>query len=206
MTVRVLPRPLTQKLYPRPIPNSYWATPTLLACEYPWSPTSKRPKLDALLLAGVRTFIDLTESGELLKYAPDHLQTRASNIGLAASEVQDIEYHRFPIPDRTVPKSMELIGRIMDVLRDCQLRGRLAVVHCRGGIGRTGTVVGCWLVDSGVACNGEEALRIIAEEWKTVEKCRRFPQSPETGPQFEFVRNFKKLPHKCADGAVMATW
>lgn len=62
------------------------------------------------------------------------------------------------------------------------------------------------MVDSGVARNGEEALRIIAEEWRTVEKCKRFPQSPETGPQFEFVRNFKKLPVKCADGAVVAAW
>jgi protein tyrosine phosphatase len=42
-------------------PNSYWATPLLLACEYPWTPqNAQRPKLDPLLCAGVRTFIDLT--------------------------------------------------------------------------------------------------------------------------------------------------
>lgn len=45
-------------------------------------------------------------------------------------------------------------------------------------------------MECGVAKDGDEALKMIAEEWKTVEKCRRFPCSPETGPQFEFVRRF----------------
>lgn len=53
----------------RPLPNSYWATPSLLACEYPWEPKATTPKLDALLKAGVRTFVDLTECGELSPYA-----------------------------------------------------------------------------------------------------------------------------------------
>ncbi|KAF9024457.1 hypothetical protein BDZ89DRAFT_1062090 [Hymenopellis radicata] len=51
-------------------------------------------------------------------------------------------------------------------------------------------VVGCWLVQCGMAQNGEQALGIIAREWRTVEKCRRYPHSPETGPQFEFVKSF----------------
>jgi hypothetical protein len=55
-------------------------------------------------------------------------------------------------------------------------------------------VIGCWLVQSGIAKNGEEALEIIAKEWKTVEKCKRYPHSPETGPQFEFVKTFRASP------------
>jgi len=66
-------------------------------------------------------------------------------------------------------------------------------VHCRGGIGRTGLVVGCWLVESGAVEDGAAALKFIAEEWKSVEKYRRFPQSPETGGQCEFVLNFERL-------------
>lgn len=54
-------------------------------------------------------------------------------------------------------------------------------------------VVGCYLVECGLVRNGEEALRRIAEEWCTVEKCKRFPHSPETGPQFDFVKNFRKV-------------
>jgi len=170
----------------RPIPNSYWATPLLLACEYPWcpGPAAVRQKIDALLAAGVRTFIDLTEVNELVSYG-SYLAKCSETMGL-----EDIEYHRFPIPDRCLPASLQYMRDILTVLRDNEKRGRKSAVHCRGGIGRTGMVVGCWLVESGVARNGEEALSLIAKEWKTVEKCRRFPHSPETGPQFEFVREY----------------
>lgn len=190
----------------RPIPNSYWATPLLLACEYPWAPTppllrfipkcSSKPqtvtqKLDLLLAAGVRTFIDLTEAGELSPYFPHQLNEHVSLANIDISNpAQRIEYHQFPIHDRSLPESVDYVYKILDVLRDNEKRGRITVVHCRGGIGRTGLVVGCWLVECGVAKDGDEALRMIAEEWKTVEKCRRFPCSPETGPQFEFVRSF----------------
>ncbi|KAI5997813.1 protein-tyrosine phosphatase-like protein [Pisolithus orientalis] len=164
---------------PRPIPNSYWATPLLLACEYPWSPFERSTvqKLDKLLAAGVRTFIDLTECGELSPYYP-HLPALVSAHGI---DISEIEYHQFPIHDRSLPESKEYMFHILGVLRDNQKRG----------IGRTGMVVGCWLVESETAKSGEEALRIVADKWKTVEKCKRYPNSPETGPQFEFVKNFR---------------
>jgi len=186
------PYSLTQ-MCPRPIPNSYWATPLLLACEYPYAPSQKSQKLDALLSSGVRTFIDLTEHGELSPYSP-HLDERAARLGI---DVSTIEYHCFPIHDRSLPQSVEYMCEILDVLRDNERRCRITAVHCRGGIGRTGMVIGCWLVECEVAKDGEEALEAIAKEWKTVEKCKRFPHSPETGPQFEFVKNFRRMSSKC---------
>ncbi len=186
------PTPLTA-VCPRPIPNSYWATPLLLACEYPWTPKNPmKPKLDNLLKAGVRTFIDLTECGELSPYA-NVLCCRAALLGI---DTLSIEYHRFPIRDRSIPESVDYMSRVFEVLRDNEKRGRISAVHCRGGIGRTGMVIGCWLVESGVAKDGQDALAIIAREWRTVEKCTRYPHSPETGAQFEFVRNF----HQTASG------
>ncbi|KAI9438032.1 protein-tyrosine phosphatase-like protein [Lactarius indigo] len=178
---------------PRPFPNSYWATPLLVACEYPWTPTRAQhsQKLDLLLRAGVRTFIDLTESGELSPYAP-HLAAHVARVG--SIDPHDVEYHSFPIPDRCLPRSESYVRQILAVLRDNARRGRISAVHCRGGIGRTGVVVGCWLVESGAVEDGAAALRFIAEEWKSVEKYRRFPQSPETGGQCDFVRNFERLP------------
>ncbi|KAE9394305.1 hypothetical protein BT96DRAFT_958821 [Gymnopus androsaceus JB14] len=163
------PSPLTA-VCPRPIPNSYWATPLLLACEYPWTPKNPyKPKLDALLKAGVRTFIDLTECGELCPYS-NVLSARAALLGI---DTECIEYHNFPIRDRSLPNSAEQMSAVLDVLRDNENRGRISAVHCRGGIGRTGMVIGCWLVQS------DEALQIIAKEW-----------IPETGPQFEFVQRW----------------
>jgi protein-tyrosine phosphatase len=158
-----------------------------VACEYPWSPKNpNKPKLDDLLGVGVRTFIDLTEDGELLPYE-SILSKRASLFGIDPST---IEYHRFPIRDRCLPKSTDLLDRVFETLRENERRGRVCAIHCRGGIGRTGLVVGCWLVESGAARDGEEALRIIATEWRSVEKCKRYPHSPETGPQFDYVAGF----------------
>src|SRR3712207_6971239 len=50
--------------------------------------------------------------------------------------------------------------------------GGLPYVHCWGGIGRTGTVVGCYLVEHGM--DGEQAIAAIAE-WRagTPDKGRR---------------------------------
>ena len=188
------PSPLTA-VCARPIPNSYWATPLLLACEYPLTPKNPcKPKLDVLLKAGVRTFIDLTEDGELLPYANEILSARAA---LLEIDTDLIEYHRFPIRDRSLPDSIDLMYQVLAVLRDNEARGRISAVHCRGGIGRTGMVIGCWIVQSGLAKDGEEALGIIAKEWRTVAKCNRYPHSPETGPQFEYVRNFQPRLAEC---------
>jgi len=176
-----------------PIPNSYWATPYLLACEYPWTPNCSA-KLDALLIAGIRTFVDLTENGELTPYAPHHLSSRATTLGI---DISDIEYHRFPIRDRSLPESIDDMHRVLNVLRDNQDRHRFTAVHCRGGIGRTGMVIGCWLVECGQVRNGEEALIAIAHKWQTVEKCTRFPHSPETREQFDFIRKFKPAGRDC---------
>lgn len=150
-----------------------------------------KQKLDALLLAGVRTFIDLTEPHELFPYSP-HLASRCALLNIDPSEVQ---YHNFPIRDRNLPESVDFVRQILVILRENEKKGRICAVHCRGGIGRTGLVVGCWLVESGVARDGDDALRLIAEEWKMVEKYKRFPCSPETGPQFEFVKSFTPASH-----------
>ncbi|KAJ7050559.1 hypothetical protein C8F01DRAFT_1000635 [Mycena amicta] len=86
------------KLPPRPIPNSYFATSRLLATEYPWHPLDGEcsAKVSALLAAGVRTFCDLTEHGELSPYA-SWLPSHARRLCI---DEKEIEYHRVPIRDR----------------------------------------------------------------------------------------------------------
>ncbi|KAF6758917.1 dual specificity protein phosphatase [Ephemerocybe angulata] len=146
---------------PRPLPNSYWATPRLVACEYPCSTD--------LLRVG--------RTANLLPYE-SILCKRATLLGIDPTA---IEYHRFPIRDRCLPKTTDLLDLVFETV---------SAIHCRGGIGRTGLVVGCWLTECGAAKDGEEALRIISNEWRSVEKFKRYPHSPETGPQFDFVAKF----------------
>lgn len=52
--------------------------------------------------------------------------------------------------------------------------------------------MGCWLVQSGRVADGEEALEVVGRLWEGVEKRRRYPVSPETGDQSEYVRRFER--------------
>jgi atypical dual specificity phosphatase len=173
---------------PRPLPNSYWATPLLLACEYPGAreETEAAPRLDALLAAGIRDFYDLTEAHEPLQPYENLLRARAAHLGIPS---ESIRFRRFPIRDVSVP-SPKRLSEVLAALEDSAAAGRRAAVHCWGGIGRTGTVVGCHLVRQ-QGLSGEQALARIAEEWKSVEKSHRVPRSPETDEQAAFVRNYQ---------------
>jgi protein-tyrosine phosphatase len=55
----------------------------------------------------------------------------------------------FPIPDVTVPADLpatvKLVGQVVDALA----AGETVVVHCRGGLGRSGTIAACCLVAQG---------------------------------------------------------
>jgi hypothetical protein len=172
---------------PRPIPNSYWATPQLLACEYPGAPTPAEaiPKIDALLAAGIRDFYDLTEPGELVPYEA-LLRERAAYAGLSPAA---IHYQRFAVRDLDLP-TPERLAEVLAALAASEAAGRPAAVHCWGGIGRTGTVVGCHLVQQH-GLSGAEALAYIAREWQTVAKRDRAPRSPETSAQIAFVRGYR---------------
>ncbi|KAG8942357.1 hypothetical protein FRC04_003810 [Tulasnella sp. 424] len=172
-------------LPPRPLPNSYWATPTLLASECPGDSREHiaTPKLKALLDAGITDFFDLMEEWESLTYLPT-LERLVSERGghvvkLDTSKENDstffqdtpqngdegtllVRYARFPIQDGSVPTSdaLQVIMNALHVVQ--QQHNRKAVVHCWGGIGRTGTIVGCWLVYSG-AVKDEEVASVVAK-------------------------------------------
>jgi protein-tyrosine phosphatase len=63
-----------------------------------------------------------------------------------------------PIPDFGVPTPEQMV-QTLDVI-DVAVGTRHAVyVHCLAGLGRTGTVVGCFIVRHGM--QGVEALRTI---------------------------------------------
>ena len=121
-----------------------------MAGSYPGSLYSEdaRPKLRSLLDAGITTFIDLTEAGELEPYSAV-LADEAGWLGKAATHV------RFPIPDMTPPEP-EIMVRVLDAVNGALEAGEVVYVHCMIGMGRTGAVVGCWLVRGGLS--GKAAL------------------------------------------------
>lgn len=169
----------------RPIPESYWVEQgRLLAGEYPgqYDIESTRKRIDALLEAGFDTFIDLTRQDETVAY---------TRILLDESKLYDVEvtHHRFPIGDFGLP-TPQLMKTILDTIDEALAAERKIYLHCWGGIGRTGTTIGCYLVRRGNT--GEEALTQLAEWWRDVPKSHFHPRSPETREQAQFIRNWSE--------------
>lgn len=120
--------------------------------------------------------VSLIEGDEYEYYEMEGYAEEAEAAGIAVEE--------FPIVDVNVPREeqvdeyAELVGRIVGFLRE----GRNTVVHCRGGIGRTGTVVSSVLV--GLGHDAKDAMRLASDARKTV--------VPQTEPQREYVHEFAR--------------
>jgi len=130
--------------------------------------------LDALLDAGVDCFVDLTCSQPMLaRYAtalPAHTR-----------------WHGFAIIDYAVP-GVRLMREIVAAI-DAELqRGARVYLHCHAGVGRTGTALGCWLVEQGLS--GTDALAMIAHKRSTLARLDAAPHSPETESQRTFVQRW----------------
>lgn len=177
-----------------PHPQCYWVKPgQLLAGEYPRNldHVDSSPKLQAILDAGVTLFMDLTEKGELDPYD---------------QWLDGIEHIRTPIRDMGTP-SVERMHQILDVIDKTLAEDKMVYVHCWGGIGRTGTVVGCWLkrhdvrgmehgawskVEPGGGVEHEEdpGLLELKRLWKACAKSA-YCDSPQTPAQLQFVCDWK---------------
>ncbi len=177
----------------RPILESYWVEPErFLAGEYPGHAYGEqlRQRLDAFLDFGITTFIDLTDPDEL----PPYLPMLAEQARYYESEIR---YKRFTIPDHNAP-APETMQAILDEIDASLAAGHKVYVHCWGGIGRTGTVVGCYLVRHGHTSQG--ALGQLAEWWQEVPKSRIWPYTPETKEQIEFILNWDNSPLPLGEG------
>jgi hypothetical protein len=171
---------------PRPNSHTYWVHEHFLAGEYPGAPDEReaRDRLRAYLDTGVNFFVDLTRPGEMRPYE-DLLRRETVGCGIQA------EYRRLAIPDMGVPTRQTMLT-VLDTIDLAVSAGRLVYVHCWGGVGRTGTVVGCYLVRHGHT--GDDALAEIARIWPTVGKVAWHPRSPETSEQVRFVREWWEEP------------
>jgi ADP-ribosylglycohydrolase len=168
----------------KPLAESYWVIPDrLLAGKYPGGKTVKDTErlVGTFVAAGFDTFIDLTEAGELPPY----------DIYLPAN----VAYLRKPIPDHGVPLAREHMAEIQAAISAALARDRRVYVHCRAGIGRTGMVVGCHLIEHGLPA--DEALLRLNELWRDNKRALTWPDVPETDEQRDFILAGRRQPIPC---------
>ena len=159
-----------------PIRSSYWAADGLLAGEYPgaWETAEAARRLRSFAAQQVTVFVDLTHPADGLEPYEGLLTAPARRLG-------------HPIVDlgtTTIPH----MARILDDIDAALADNLTAYVHCWGGIGRTGTVIGCWLRRHGL--DGGDPIRRLAELRRGVEDA--WMPSPQTAAQRDMVTGWKR--------------
>ena len=168
-------------MLPTPIDESYWVVPgKLLAGEYPRARFDRdsAAKLSKFADAGVTSFVDLTHDYELSaydKWLDPGTQT----------------HRRFPIRDADIPRSKEFTKEILDAIDADLEAGKTVYVHCFGGIGRTGTIIGCWLARHPDVAAPGSALERLRKLWSQCSKSA-YTHSPETRAQAGYVREWEE--------------
>ena len=166
-----------------PTSSSYWVVDgLLLAGVYPGDldPKMHKQKICALLDAGIRLFVDLMEPDETNWAGKPFVPYDA----LARQLCPDVQCDRFAIRDVSIPPS-EQMTLILNAIDESLAGGRPVYVHCLGGIGRTGTVIGCWLLRHGLATH-ENVLQVL-KRLRLTDRERGGRVSPETSEQRAFV-------------------
>ena len=171
-----------------PIDRSYWVKPGLfLAGAFPGHPDPEQAtaRIRAFLSVGIRTFVNLMFEHErdhddnlFVPYAPI-VEREAERLGIEA------RCHRYRIQDVSTP-SVELMDEIQATLRESFERNAPVYVHCWGGKGRTGQVVGVYLIEQGLATS-EDFVQVIAE-LRVADT--GIGESPETQEQIDFVTSY----------------
>jgi protein-tyrosine phosphatase len=170
-----------------PFQHSYWVVPgKLLAGAYPGTVDSAMTPehLSAMVDAGVTLVINLMKASEERTIGRFIDPYESSLMAMGNERGRTIHLARFPIADRSIPTSEQMASILQTIRQEMDVCG-VVYVHCMGGIGRTGTVIGCYLAENGHADPLAELRRLTTSE------SEHFWPTPQTDEQRKFVINWK---------------
>ena len=135
-------------------------------------------RIDPLLNISNRKFVDLTEENELKEYT-NTLNEQGKN-----KKIKPI-YTKIAIKDKNIPSVVEM-EKALKILHSASTEKRV-YLHCLRGLGRTGTVVGCYFIEKGFST--EEALTEISKLRKGT--LGSWWKSPELNLQINFIKRWE---------------
>jgi protein-tyrosine phosphatase len=130
---------------------------------------------DAWARHGLQTVVSLL--------TPDESADLDLQLEAGSCTAHSIEFHSFPIVDRSVPSHREETLRLVRTLDAHLAAGKNVGIHCRQALGRSALIAACLLVASGLT--PEAAFDRLARA--------RGQQLPETSEQREWVTTFAPL-------------
>jgi protein-tyrosine phosphatase len=164
-----------------PTSENYWVIKNILmAGSYPLQNTKSNNRIRASVLKQkFDVFINLMQEDEK-DHDGDYFKDYKSFINYDATII------RMPIKDMDIPtpfQTMKLIKTIDRFIND----NKKIYLHCWGGLGRTGTIVGCYLIEKKLANKSNVFSKI--NELKANSSLAKF-NSPQTEEQKAFIINW----------------